>query len=121
MVKGESTDRDPLLPCALITLSGVDIKASIQRLMTHKTGLGFADGTAISDLVGRAYTMKDMLDLFLEVSEDLFDTDQVLFPPDIMLKELMRESYQAFCSFWRMSDMRAAEMGVSALDIAIVN
>jgi hypothetical protein len=94
--------------------------------MTHKTVLGFADGPAISDSLGRAYTTKDIMsDSFLDVLGDLFDTDRVLFPLDITSKGLMRERYQAFLSFRRTSSclmvsaalMRAAEMGVSASDI----
>jgi hypothetical protein len=120
-VKGESNDRDHLLPCVLVTLSGVDVKASLARLMTHKTSIDFIDGPAISDKKGRSYSTKDMTDSFLEVLEDLFETDRHLFPPDITSKEILRERYQAFRSFRRTSDTRAAEMDVSSSDIDIVN
>jgi hypothetical protein len=120
-VKGETNDRDHLLPCAPVTDSGVDVKASLQRLMTHKASLGFTDGPAISDSRGRSFSSKDMSASFLEILEDLFDSERHLFPPDITSKELLRERYQAFRSFRRTSDSRAAEMNVSASDIDIVN
>ena len=57
----------------------------------------------------------------LEILEDLFDGERSLFPPDITSKDLVRERYQAFRSFRRTSDTRAAEMDDSSLDIDIVN
>jgi hypothetical protein len=51
-VKGESIDRDHLLPCVFVTLSGVNVKASLKRLMDLKAGQGFTNGPAISDLGG---------------------------------------------------------------------
>jgi hypothetical protein len=120
-VKGEANDRDHLLPCVLTTTSGVDVKASVARLMSHKSGLGFVDGPAISDSNGQAFATRDMSDSFVEILEDLFDSDRVLFPPDIMSKDILRERYQAYRSFRRTSDTRAAEMNVSSTDIDIVN
>jgi hypothetical protein len=120
-VKGESNDRDHLLPCVKMTTSGVDVKASLARLMTHKTSLDVIDGPAISDEKGRSYTTKDMTDSFQEILEDLFDTERHFFPPDITSKDILRERYQAFRSFRRTSDTRAAEMEVSPSDVDIVN
>jgi hypothetical protein len=79
------------------------------------------DGPAISDIKGRSFSTRDMSDSFLEVPEDIFDTDKGLFPPGISSKENVRERYQAFRSFWRLSDTRAIEMNVSASNIDIVN
>jgi hypothetical protein len=120
-IKGESNDRDHLLPCVPVTSSGVDVKASLERLMAFKTTKGFSDGPAISDIGGRAYSTKDMTDSLLEILEDLFDSDRGLFPVDITSKEMMRERYQAFRSFRRTSDTRAAEMNVGSTDTDIVN
>jgi hypothetical protein len=120
-IKGESNDRDHLLPCLLETASGVKVKASLERLMAYKATIGFKNGPAISDIKGRSFSTRDMLDSFLEVLEDIFDSDKGFFPPDISSKEILRERYQAFCSFRRTSDTRAIEMNVSASDIDIVN
>jgi hypothetical protein len=120
-VKGESNDRDHLLPCVKVTKSGIDVKASLARLMAHKTSIDAIDGPAISDEKGRSYSTKDMTDSFQEILEDLFDTERHLFPPDITSKEVLHEKYQAFRSFRRTSDTRAAEMEVSSSDVDIVN
>jgi hypothetical protein len=120
-VKGESNDRDHLLPSVPVTSSGVKVKESLERLISLKARRGFIDGPAISDMAGRAFTTRDMSDSLLEILEDLFETDRALFPPDITTKEILRERYQAFRTFRRTSDTRAAEMNVSATDTDIVN
>jgi hypothetical protein len=120
-IKGESNDRDHLLPCVPVTSSGVDVKVSLERLMALKARKGFLDGPAISDLDGRVYSTRDMSDSLAEVIEDLFETDRSLFPADILTKEVLRERYQAFRTFRRTSDTRAAEMNVGATDTDIVN
>ena len=51
-IKGESNDRDHLLPWVLVTSSGVEVKASLERLMALKSRKGFTDGPAISDVSG---------------------------------------------------------------------
>jgi hypothetical protein len=88
MVEGESNNRDHLLPCVLGMSSGIDVKASLTRLMSHKLSIGFTDGSAISDSTRRSYTTKDMSNSFLEILKDLFDTDRALVLPDIASKEL---------------------------------
>jgi hypothetical protein len=35
-IKGETSDRDHLLPCVPVTSSGIDVRASIQRLIDFK-------------------------------------------------------------------------------------
>jgi hypothetical protein len=62
-----------------------------------------------------------MTDSLLEILEDLFESDRGLFPADITSKEIMRERYQAFRTFRRTSDTRAAEMNVGSTDTDIVN
>jgi hypothetical protein len=108
--KGESNDRDHLLPCVKVTTSGIDVQALLARLMAHKTSMDVIDGP-------RSYSTKDMTGSLLEILEDLFDTDRQLFPPNITSKEILRERYQAFRSFQKTSDTRAAEMEVSPSDV----
>jgi hypothetical protein len=80
-----------------------------------------SDGPAIADLGGRAYSTRDMSDSLIEILEDLFDSERALFPADITSKEILRERYQAFRTFRRTSDTRAAEANVSSSDVDIVN
>jgi hypothetical protein len=97
------------------------VKASLERLMALKATKGFTDGPAISDLAGRALSTRDLTDSFLEVLEDLFDSDRGLFPTDVVSKEVLRERYHAFRTFRRTSDTRAAEENVGSTDTDIVN
>jgi hypothetical protein len=120
-IKGETNDRDHLLPCVPVTSSGIDVKASLERLMALKATKGVTDGPAISDVAGLAYSTKDMTDSFTEVLEDLFDTDRGLFPADVVSKDFIRDRYQAFRTFRRTADTRAAEMNVGVTDTDIVN
>jgi hypothetical protein len=93
----------------------------LESLMALKRRKGFTDGPAISDDGGKAYSTKDMTDSLLEILEDLFESDRDLFPADINSKEKLRSRYQAFRSFRRTSDTRAAEMNVGSTDTDIVN
>jgi hypothetical protein len=120
-IKAETNDRDHLLPSVPVTSSGVEVKASLERLMALKRQKGFVDGPAISDDTGRVYLTKDMTDSLLEILEDLFESDRGLFPPDITSKEILRSRYQAFRTFRRTSDTRAVEMNVGSTDTDIVN
>jgi hypothetical protein len=63
-IKGETNDRDHLLPCVLTTSLGVDVKASLERLVLLKATNGFTDGPAISDLAGHIFSTKDMTGFF---------------------------------------------------------
>ena len=120
-IKGETNDRDHLLPCVHVTSSGVDVKVSLERLMALKKRKGFVDGPAISDDTGKVYTTRDLSEALTEILEDLFDSDRRLFPPDITTVELLRLRYQAFRTFRRTSDTRAAEMNIGSTDTDIVN
>jgi hypothetical protein len=48
-IKGEHHHRVHLIPCVKVTLSGIDVEASLRRMMKHKGRLGLLDGPAISD------------------------------------------------------------------------
>jgi hypothetical protein len=54
------------LPCVKRTTPGVDVKASLARLMAYKTSIDAINGPAISDKKGRSYSTKDMTDSFQE-------------------------------------------------------
>jgi hypothetical protein len=120
-VKGETGDRDHLLPCVGKTASGIDVRKSLKRLMGLKSRMGFVDGPAISDSQGQAHSTRDMSDSLFEILDELYDSHRHLFPEDISTKDMLRERYQAFRTFRRTSDTRATEMGVSKADIDMVN
>ena len=48
-VKGESHDLSHLVPCSTSTLSQIDVKRNLDRLITEKQNLGLSQGPAISD------------------------------------------------------------------------
>jgi hypothetical protein len=120
-IKGEHSQREHLLPCAPITSSGIDIKASINRLIMLKESQGRVSGPAISDETGVIFSSRAMDDALHEVLEDLFATKRNLFPPTIESVDELRKRYQVFRSFRRSSDTRALERRVAETDIDIVN
>jgi hypothetical protein len=120
-VKGETNDRDHLLPCVETTSPGVQVQDSINRLMKAKAATGLLDGPAISDHAGKSYSTRDMTDSLIEILEDLYESERSLFPADVNLADNVKAQYQVFCSYRRTSDTRAAKMNVSSADINIVN
>jgi hypothetical protein len=120
-IKGESDDRDHLLPCVPITSSGVEVKTSLKRLLEFKRSRGHTDGPAISDLHGRVFSHRVMNDALLELLEELFDSHRELFPPSISSKEILRQRVQVYRTLRRTSDTRAIEKKVRQTDIDVVN
>jgi hypothetical protein len=120
-IKGEQYDRCHLIPCSNVTSSGIDIKASIERLLAYKETKKVVDGPAMTDDKGVPHTCRDVDDMLHEVLEDIFDSDRDLFPPAIKDVETLRTAYQAFRTFRRTSDTRALEMKVARDDIDVVN
>lgn len=55
-VKGENQDRVHLIPCALVTKSGLKVHEILTRLIRLKAKLGFTAGPEISDSLGRIFT-----------------------------------------------------------------
>jgi hypothetical protein len=103
-IKGESDDRDHLLPCVPMTSSGVDVRTSVARLMEFKQAPGHVSGPAISDINGRVFLQRVMNDALLEVLEELFESHRELFPPSISSKEILRQRVQVFRTLRRTSD-----------------
>jgi hypothetical protein len=120
-IKGESGDRAHLLPCVPVTSSGINVKASLARLMEFKRNQGYHDGPAISDISGRVLSHRALNDSLLEVLEDLFDTHRELFPASIPDKETLRKRVQVYRTLRRTSDTRALEQKVGQSDIDVVN
>jgi hypothetical protein len=89
-IKGETADRDHLLLCVPVTSSGIDVKASVSRLIEFKRSRGLVDGPAILDVIGHVLSYQALGDSLLEVLEELFDSHRELFPPSIPNKETLR-------------------------------
>jgi hypothetical protein len=120
-IKGEHNERCHLMPCVFSTSSGINIHSWISRLIAHKAALGFTDGPAISDLRGRVLSCSSIDDSLHEVLEDIWESTPELFPNNIIRKEDIRTSYQAFRSFRRTSATRDIEKRVATSDIDVVN
>jgi hypothetical protein len=120
-IKGESGYRAHLLPCVPVTSSGIDVKASLTRLIKFKKLQGHEDGPAISDLNGRVLSHRALNDSLLETLEELFGTHQELFPASIPDVETLRKRVQVYRTLRRTSDTRALEQKVGQSDIDVVN
>jgi hypothetical protein len=120
-IKGESDDRDHLLPCVPVTSSGVEVRSSVARLLEFKRARGQITGPAISDINGRVFSHRVMNDALLEILEELFDSHRELFPPSISSKEILRQRVQVYRTLRRTSDTRAIEKKVRQSDIDVVN
>lgn len=120
-LKGESFDNCHLIPSAEITGSGIRVRQVLHRLIANKSLLGIVDGPAISDSKGFVMNASDIDELFHEVLLEIYQQNSILFPPDIVDEESLKQGYQCFRSFRRSSATRATEMKVSIGDKEIVN
>jgi hypothetical protein len=120
-IKGETADRDHLLPCVPVTSSGIDVKASVSRLIEFKRSRGLVDGPAISDVVGHVLSHQALNGLLLEILEELFDYHRELFPPSIPNKETLRQRVQVYRTLRGTLDTHALEQKVGQSDIDVVN
>jgi hypothetical protein len=120
-IKGESDDRARLLPCVPVTSSGINVRASVGRLIELKKVLGHVDGPSISDLNGKVLSHQALNKSLLEVLEELFDTRRELFPASIPDKEMLRQRVQIYRTLRQTSDTRALEQKVGQSDIDVVN
>jgi hypothetical protein len=120
-IKGETDDRDHLLPCVPITSSGINVRETVSRLIEFKRSRGIIDGPAISDVAGDVLSHQALNDSLLEVLEELFDSHRELFPPSVPDKETLRRRVQVYRTLRRTSDTRALNQKVNAADIDVVN
>ena len=91
-VKGEHGVRCHILPCLNITSSGINVRASVRRLIKLKGKQGFRNGPAVFDLKGvvlSSYTLDDSLN---EILSDLFNSKRYLFPEKIKRQEEIKTS-----------------------------
>jgi hypothetical protein len=114
-VKGEHHGRCHLLPCTLSTDSGIKPYEWVKMLIVVKGKQGLTDGPAISDEKGRVLNSSNIDQSMHEVLEELFLSQQDLFPSSIKAKEDIESNYHAFRSFRRISDTRALNRGFSEM------
>jgi hypothetical protein len=69
-----------------VTLLGIQVGASLKRLIDFKAQKDFKTGPTISDLQGQVFEIA-MNDALFEVLEDIFDNHQELCPPTITNRE----------------------------------
>jgi len=120
-VKGEHHDLAHLIPCALQTKSGINVKGIVSRLLEEKRKRGFVFGPAISDCKGIVWNSAIINDMLHELLIEIFENEQNLFPANVPTKEIIRDKYQCFRSLRRGSDTRAIEQKVEDKDIDVVN
>jgi hypothetical protein len=120
-VKGGHNARCHLLLCVPVTGTGLRIGDSVKQLLELKAAQGLTDGPALSKENGHLFLSRAVDDSMLEVLEDLFISNQDLFPTKIETSQDLRRSYQVFRTLRRTSDTQALEMRVSKDDIDIVN
>ena len=112
-IKGESNDAAHLIPCVPITSSGINTREIIGRLIKEKAVLGFKNGPAISNDVGKLMESSEIDETLVELLLSCYQEDKNFFPADMDTEEKLRESYQCFFIFRRTSDTRALERKVS--------
>jgi hypothetical protein len=121
-VKGEHSDRCHLLPCCLVTSSGIQIKRWVNTLIEVKESMGQHTGPAISDLTRKILTTGYLDFKLVSLLEEVHDEAPHLFPSNIKTnKDEIGNCYQVFRSLRRSSDTRAIEKNISRNDIDTVN
>ena len=120
-LKGEKVEKEHNIPCSNVTLSGINVRRTVYRLIEEKEEIGYCEGPAIADDKGRVFTTTELDQMLQDVLEDLYHEDASLFPPDIKSVADIVGSYHCFRLLRRASDTRAIEMKVSQADIDCVN
>jgi hypothetical protein len=116
-IKGETSDRDHLLPCVPVTLLGIKVRALVQRLIDFKRSRGFVNGPAISDMNGHVFSHPALNDSLLEVLEELFESQQELSPPSIPDRETLCQRVQVYRTLRQTLDTHILNMKVGTSDI----
>jgi hypothetical protein len=120
-IKGEFGDQAHLIPCVPVTSSGINVGASVSRLMEFKRACRHTSGPAISDVLGSLLNHPLMNDALLEVLEELYDTHKELFPASLSHKPMLHKRIQVYRTLERTSDPWALEQIVAQSDIDVVD
>ena len=120
-IKVEQTDVGHKNPGVNVTNLGIQVKLIVDRRRKAKAEAHLYDGPAISDIKGKLLTAKDLDEMIIKILNELFITNQELFPADITDKKQLPQHFQCFRTFRKTSDTRAIEAEVSREDINTVN
>lgn len=120
-VKGDHGEICHVLPCVILTSSGINVKDSVGRLLSLKRSQGFDDGPAISSVKGIVLLTYSVNDCLVEALCQLFESSPELFSTKVTSLEQVRKVYHIYRSLRRSSDSKALDMEVSGEDIDIVN
>jgi hypothetical protein len=120
-IKGKHNACCHLLMCVPVTGTGLRIRDSVKWLLELKAAQGLTDGPALSKENSHLFSSRAVDDSMLEVLEDLFISNQDLFPTKIETSQDLQKSYQVFRILRRTLDTWALEMRVSKDDINVMN
>ena len=95
-LKGEKVEKEHNIPCTNITLSGINVRRIVYRLIDKKEEIGYSEGPAISDDKGILLTTTEIDQMLQEILEELYQEDSALFPPDIRSVAYVLGSYHCF-------------------------
>jgi hypothetical protein len=109
------------LSCAPVTGTEPRIKETVKRLTDLKATQGLMDGPVISKENGHLFSSRAIDESLLEVLEELFASNQDLFPTKIEMIQDLQKAYQVFRTLPMTSATQALEMRVSKDDIDVVN
>lgn len=120
-VKGEHNERQHLIPSVNVTKSGIEVRRWVRRTLAANFAEGRKTGPAFCDEKGVVLTTRVMNEMFHEMLEEIRVEHKTLFLGDILSRADIEEKYNVYRSFRRGSDSRAIAMGVSPIDIDVVN
>ena len=119
-IKGESIERDHILPCCLETSSGIKVVEWLKMVILVHGMAGRKGGPAITDWKGDILTSAALDATLHEYLEVLYE-DEIDFPQEITSVEDIRERFSVFRSFRRASNTRAINQNVNMNDIDVIN
>jgi len=120
-VKGEHNERQHLIPSVNQTKSGIQVRRWLRRTIAANYAEGRVSGPALCDERGVVLTTRTMNEMLHEMLEEIRGEHKTLFLGDIVSRADIEEKYNVYRSFRRGSDSRAIAMGVSPVDIDVVN
>ena len=119
-VKGESAERDHVLPCSNVTSSGTHVRVWLEMLRKAHAMAKRSGGPAITSWNGRVLTTGHIDGLLHHHLFNLYEKGES-FPSEIKNDDDICERFSVFRSLRRSSDTRALNQGVSPDDIDVVN
>ena len=119
-IKGESIERDHILPCANITSSGINVRVWLQMLVKAHSMAGRKGGPGITNWDGVVHNPAYIDGLLHEQLINLFERGDS-FPNEIKTDDDICERFSVFRSLRRASTTRALNQGISTDDINVIN